>query len=270
VFVPTEEVIHAAPALRSSDIARDQAARDIRWPLYLVIGVSALVVLIAAILIRGSEFAAALRPVPTAALPLVAAATSVPALDATVDPAVAPSPAPAGGAATLPTSAAPSAIPATSQPVPTAALPTATPSPPPTPRTLAPGQVVEQGQWHAILMRPQDAVALDGSIGSFQPRGRFVLALVAVGNDGQAPARLPDDLFVLVDGAGTRYSPLPHISTAYLNSYGRGQHGDLSMEDPIPPDGGNKSVPLIFDVPPNARPLYLLAGDSQVGWPVIP
>jgi hypothetical protein len=42
------------------------------------------------------------------------------------------------------------------------------------------------------------------------------------------------------------------------------------MEDPIPSDGGNKSVPLIFDVPPSARPLYLLVGDSSAGWPIIP
>ena len=143
------------------------------------------------------------------------------------------------------------------------------PSPQPTPRqTLAPGQIIQQGQWHAILIRPEDALELDGSIGSFQPRGRFVLALVAVGNDGQVPARLPDDLFALVDSSGKRYAPLPQISTAYLNTYGRGQHGDLSMEDPIPSDGGNKSVPLIFDVPPGMRPLYLLAGDSAAGWPI--
>jgi hypothetical protein len=97
-----------------------------------------------------------------------------------------------------------------------------------------------------------------------------VLALLAIGNDGPAPAHLPNDLFVLVDGTGKHYAPLPQISTAYLNTYGRGQHGDLSMEDMIPADGGNKSVPLIFDVPPSARPLYLLVGNSSLGWPIIP
>jgi hypothetical protein len=193
------------------------------------------------------------------------------ALDTTAAPALAPSAAPESGAATLPALAAPTAAPTVGLPQPTAAPPTAVASPLPTPRqTLAPGQVVEQGQWHAILIRPEDAVALDGSIGSFQPNGRFVLALLAIGNDGQAPARLPDNLFALVDGSGKRYAPLPQISTAYLNTYGRGQHGDLSMEDAIPSDGGNKSVPLIFDVPPSARPLYLLVGDSSAGWPIIP
>ncbi len=272
-FAPADytEAPRAAPGLRSADVAPAQAARTIRWPLYLVIGISILLVLIAAILIRGSEFTAALQPAPTAALLALGAATPAPALDTTAAPENVPSAAPESGVATLPTLAALTAAPTAALPQPTAAPPTAIPSPLPTPRqTLAPGQVVEQGQWHAILIRPEDAVTLDGSIGSFQPSGRFVLALLAIGNDGQAPARLPNGLFALVDGSGKRYAPLPQISTAYLNTYGRGQHGDLSMEDPIPSDGGNKSVPLIFDVPPSAHPLYLLVGDSSVGWPIIP
>jgi hypothetical protein len=267
------EATRAAPGLRTADVAPAQATRDIRWPPYLVIGVSALVVLIAAILLRGSEFTAALRPAPTAALPVLGATTQAiaPVLDTTAAPAIAPSATPESGAATLPVLADLTAAPTVDLPQPTAAPPTAISSPLPTPRqTLAPGEIVEQGQWHAILIRPEDAVTLDGSIGSFQPNGRFVLVLLAIGNDGQAPARLPYDLFALVDGFGKRYAPLPQISTAYLNTYGRGQHGDLSMEDPIPSDGGNKSMPLIFDVPPNARPLYLLVGDSSKGWPIIP
>jgi hypothetical protein len=266
------EAAHPAPGLRSAEVAPAQPARDIRWPLYLVIGVSALVVLIAAILIRGSEFMAALRPAPTAALPVLGATAPVvpPAIVATIAPEGAPSATPEG-AATLPSLADPTLEPTAGLPQPTAAPPTTIASPLPTPRlALAPGEVVEQGQWHAILIRPEDAVVLDGSIGSFQPSGRFVLALLAIGNDGPAPAQLPNDLFALVDGSGKRYAPLPQISTAYLNTYGRGQHGDLSQEDMIPSDGGNKSVPLIFDVPPGARPLYLIVGDAPLGWQIVP
>jgi len=275
-FTPGEytEAAHTAPELHTFDGAPAQAAPDIRWPLYLVIGVSALLVLIAAIVLRGAEFTTALRPAPTALLPVLGAATqaAAPALDTTAAPEITPSAAPASAAATLPPLAAdPTAAPIVGLPQPTAVLPTELPSPVPTPRqTLAPGEIVEYGQWRVILIRPEDALALDGSIGAFQPSGRFGLALLAIGNDGQAPARLPDDLFVLVDGSGKRYAPLPQLSTAYLTTYGRGQHGDLSMEDPIPSDGGNKSVPLIFDVPPTARPLYLLVGDAPMGWPIIP
>jgi hypothetical protein len=131
---------------------------------------------------------------------------------------------------------------------------------------LAPGAIVRRGAWHAVLIRPDYARPLDGAIGSLRPRGRFVLALMAVANDGAAPARIPIDLFALVDSQGNRYSPLPAVSTEYLNSYSRGQRGDLSMEDLIPSDGGNKSVPVIFDVPLSARDLYLLVGDSGAGW----
>ena len=136
------------------------------------------------------------------------------------------------------------------------------------PPGLAPGTVVKHGQWSVVLLRPDYAVLLDGSIGALQPRGRFLLALVAVANDGAAPARLPADLFVVVDRDGNRYQPLPAASTAYLDAYGRGQRGDLSMEDMIPADGGNKSVPLIFDVPERARGLTLLVSGETKGWAI--
>jgi hypothetical protein len=119
------------------------------------------------------------------------------------------------------------------------------------------------------LLRPEYAVLLDGSIAMHQPKGRFVLVLVAIGNDGRVPARIPGDLFTLVDDQGMRYLPLPTASTAYLNTYGRGQRGDLSMEENIPPGGGNVSVPLIFDVPQNARDLTLHFGVAPGGWPIM-
>jgi hypothetical protein len=125
-----------------------------------------------------------------------------------------------------------------------------------------------QPPWHASLIRPEHAVLLEGSIGALQPNGRFVLALVAVGNDSAAPAHIPPDLFTLVDGQGRRYLPIPGASTVYLDTYGRGQRGDLSMEEEIPPGGGNVSVPLIFDVPPDTRDLTLHIGDAVAGWAV--
>jgi hypothetical protein len=233
-------------------------ARAIRWPLYVVIAVAVLAVLVAAVLIRGGG-AGMVAVAPTPSLPGAesspalpgADSSPVPAAEATAPLEAAASPAPA------PTAAPPTA---TSRPTATA---TATPRP-----SLAVGEVVKEGDWHAVLLRPNDAVVLDGAIGALQPRGRFVLALVAVGNDGAAPARIPADLFALVDQAGTRYQPLPAASTAYLNTYGRGQRGDLSLEDLIPADGGNKSVPLIFDVPPGAGELFLVVKDRLAGWPV--
>jgi hypothetical protein len=244
-----------APAL-TPIAAGPEAARAIRWPLYVVIAIAVLAVLAATVLIRapaGDQAAA-----PTPALP-----GAVLAPTAAAQPAATAEPLPTeAAAAPVPTNVPPTAAPPTATPRPTSA-PTATPQP-----TLAIGQVVKQGQWHAVLLRPEDAVSLDGSIGTFQPQGRFVLALIAIGNDGPAPARIPADLFALIDSAGHRYAPLPAISTAYLNTYGRGQHGDLSMEDLVPADGGNKSVPLLFDVPTTARNLYLIVKGQGSGWAV--
>ena len=253
-----------APALTPTVSPGEAAARPIRWPLYLVIAISILAVLAATLLIRdGNASAPGAAPTPalpgSAAGPTPALAGAATVIGALTQPAVAvatPLPARSG-----------TATPAPSPALPTVARPTLGPSATPRP-TLAIGEVVKQGAWHAVLLRPDYAVPLDGSIDTFQPSGRFILALVAVGNDGPAAAPVPIDMFALFDQAGTRYAPLPAVSTAYLNAYGRGQRGDLSMEDPIPADGGNKSVPLIFDVPESARGLYLVIKDSVAGWPI--
>jgi hypothetical protein len=248
-----EPWVGVAPAPTPLASPNETTARVIRWPLYLVIAVSILAVLAAALLIRDASVTSS-AAAPTPVLPAAATAPAAPNQPVTI---VAISLPPTESVATP----APTAPPATVAPP--------TPTPGPTPRSiLAIGQVVKHGIWHVVLLRPNYAVLLDGSIDTFQPRGRFVLALVAIGNDGLAPAPVPIDLFALVDHAGTRYPPLPAVSTAYLKAYGRGQHGDLSMEDPIPADGGNKSVPLIFDVPERARDLYLVIKDSDAGWPV--
>jgi hypothetical protein len=252
----TTKGVRAAALARAPQLlptTRSHHARDIRWPLYLVITVATVAVLVAAIVLRGPGASSIQQATATPALlgaapalprPTVAAGTAQPAVFAT-------------------------AAPPRATPRPTAPAPSATRPPPPTARpALAPGDVVKQGQWHAVLIRPDYIVRLDGAIGSLQPKGRFVLALLAVGNDGLAPARIPANLFALVDAQGNRYLPLPAASTAYLSSYGRGQRGDLSMEDPIPADGGNKSVPLIFDVPQRAQDLYLFVGEIPAGWVV--
>jgi hypothetical protein len=248
----------------------DRAAPAIRWPLYVVIGVAVVLVLIVAAL-QSTTTPAVEAPTPTQALP----GTTAGALPTLGEAPESPVPAASQAApAAITTAVPPTDAPATdAPPTPTASLPaTATPAPsaPPTPTTpaLAPGEIVVQKPWHASLLRPEYAVLLDGAIGALQPRGRFVLALVVVGNESVAPARIPADLFSLVDGQGNRYRPVPAASTAFLTTYGRGQRGDLSMEEQIPAGGGNVSVPLIFDVPPNARGLTLHVGSASMGWPV--
>ncbi len=96
-----------------------------------------------------------------------------------------------------------------------------------------------------------------------------MLALVAVGNGGAAATLAPPELFVLIDDQGVRYLPEPGLSTLYLETFGRGRYGDFSLDEAIPAGIGQVSVPVIFDVPVNARGLSLHLGDSVAGWPVL-
>jgi hypothetical protein len=80
---------------------------------------------------------------------------------------------------------------------------------------------------------------------------------------------IPPDLFVLSDSAGRSYLPVPGASSTYLNVYQRAQYGDLALEDVFDPSSGMRSVPILFDVPPDASGLRLtVSGAGPAGWPV--
>jgi hypothetical protein len=131
------------------------------------------------------------------------------------------------------------------------------------------GTPIDYDGWTAVLVRPDDAVPLDGAIGDLQPNGRFVLAVVAVSNNSATPRVIPPDLFLLLDSSGRSYSPVPGASTTYLALYERAQRGDLALEDSFEPVLGLRSVPLIFDVAPDASGLRLTVnGAGPAGWPV--
>jgi hypothetical protein len=201
---------------------------------------------------------------------IVAPATATPVLAAIIPTSAA-----------LPTSTADVVLPATLPPADTTAPPPAAatsapattplPTPPPAPTTapqLPLGAVLANGQWQIALLRPGDALLLDGSIGAQQPQqGRFALALVAVINNGP-PAPLPADLVAIVDGDGRRYTARPALSTIYLDLYGRGVRGDLSHAEDVPGDGASASIPLIFDLPDDADDLMLVVGDADTGWAI--
>jgi hypothetical protein len=254
---PQELQLLAAVALmpRDAEHAHEPA---VRWPTYLVIGLAVVIVLLFAlwrwVLVPATAVLEPTRTVNSATLPTLDA--RMPA--ATLLPAI-------------PTELlAPTAIPVIpATPVPPSATPVPTIGPTATPRPSMPlGEVIQESQWTLTLLRPEDALLLDGSIGSLQPHGRFALALLAVGNMGDLPSRIPDGLIALQDEQGNRYAPLPTASTTYLATYGRGQAGDVSYDEPIPTDAGNLSVPIIFDVPPGTRGLQLVVGKAPMGWSV--
>lgn len=156
---------------------------------------------------------------------------------------------------------------------------TGAPIPAPTPRGPTPavgmpaqpslplGTLIEVDGWSTTLLQPDYALILDGSIGDLRPSGHFVLALMAISNNSPQQRRIPADLFTLVDNRGRRYQPTPNASSAYLTLYGRGQHGDLALEDSLSPQSGMRSVPVLFDVPLDAVGLVLTIHEGgSAGW----
>jgi hypothetical protein len=175
------------------------------------------------------------------------------------DPASVPTAATAGPAPTIVTSVLAG---------PTANLPNAPAQGPTIASELPLGTVLDADGWSATLLRPDYAVFLDGAIGDLRPVGRFVLTLIAVSNNDPAPRSLPPTLFTLSDTQGRRYSPIAGASSAYLALYGRGQRGDLALEDQLEPASGMRTIPLIYDVPPDATGLVLRFGPADAGWPI--
>jgi hypothetical protein len=192
---------------------------------------------------------------PTMSPTLAATAAAPPAGIAQTTSATTSGSASAGSPVTIGT------VPVISGPTPAAALPA--------PAGLPLGTLVEVDGWSTTLLRPDYALILEGSVGDLRPSGRFVLTLMAISNNSTSPRRIPADLFTLVDSRGRRYSPLPNASTAYLALYGRGQHGDLALEDDLAPSSGMRSVPILFDIPTNATGLVLTVRDNgSTGWPI--
>jgi hypothetical protein len=255
-----------AVALTPTETLQHQPRRP-SWPTMLVVGLAALIVL-GLITWRWGGIAA-LGGTPTQpsiptpeVLPtsIRAAATLLPTRN-TVQPSD-PTAAPLEAATSAPTTPLATDVPALPSPQPTnPPRPTARP-------TLPIGQVVQTGNWTITLLRPEHTMILDGSIGTLQPHGRFVLALLAIGNTGTQPAALPEGLITLIDERGNRYRPTPGVSGAYLNAYGRGQAGDISLDEPIPADTGNLSVPILFDIPLDAHGLQVVVADGTLGWAV--
>lgn len=143
----------------------------------------------------------------------------------------------------------------------------ATPSPTPPPTIVPLGKPQTVGDWDIILLRPSYTQVLRGAVGPIQPAGKFVLVLLSVGNRQYTPRRIPPGMFILTDQQGRAYRTVTGASTTYLATYGRGQRGDLALEDPIPPHG-MYSVPLLFDVPTDTADLLLMTVGSNEAWPI--
>jgi hypothetical protein len=136
---------------------------------------------------------------------------------------------------------------------------------------VAPGTALESSGWQYIFAQPTFATPIIGGLGNAQPDGRFVVVLALVTNTTGQPQNVPRDFFVLKDAQGRVYEARPELSTAYINQFGRGIAADLSQEDQVPSDGLQRSVPIVFDVEPDATELKFFArSNPDQGWLVLP
>ena len=201
--------------------------------------------------------------------------TEAPSLAVSTNPTVVP---PTLSSAPAPTASVPSPTVATAAPTLTApvssptvatAAPTLAPVTPSAVTALPLGQIIDYDGWSATLLRPDYAVTLTGPIGDLRPTGQFVLAVIAISNNGPTARTIPASLFTLTDGTNRSYAPVSGVSTAYLALYERGQRGDLALEDALDPGSGLRSVPIIFDVPLTVSGLRLtMTGTAGAGWPI--
>ncbi len=138
------------------------------------------------------------------------------------------------------------------------------------PEVVAPGTTLESNGWQYIFAQPTFATPIIGGLGNAQPDGRFVVVLALVSNNTGQPQSVPQDFFVLKDAQGRVYEARPELSSAYINQFGRGIAADLSQEDQFPSDGLQRSVPIVFDVEPDATELKFFArGNPDQGWLVL-
>jgi hypothetical protein len=134
------------------------------------------------------------------------------------------------------------------------------------PALVAPGTPLSANGWQYDFNQPNYAVQL-GGLNGIQPQGRLVMVLVFIANNTGSPQAIPADLFVLKDAQGRVYHANPAASSAYVQ---RGINADLSHEDQIPSDGLIRSVPIVFDVQPDATDLtFLSRGNTSQGWVVL-
>lgn len=168
----------------------------------------------------------------------------------------------APGAEVVPTPEAPVETPPAEQPP-------AAPAPAPpgdlaaaNPAILPIETIIEAGSWTFSYGGIQN-VTDRAYAGSPPSRGQYQIVLMAVGNRGDAAASIPDGFFVLKDAQGRVYDFNRAASTEYfIAAGGAGNAADIGADAQVPNNNVLTSVPLLFDVPPDAANLVLLSRDN--------
>jgi hypothetical protein len=121
--------------------------------------------------------------------------------------------------------------------------------------------VVQAGQWTFTYSGIKNVT---DSIGGVAPsHGQYQIVLLAVANSSGQATAIPDGFFVLKDAQGHVYDFNRAVSVDYFKrAGGAGQAADVGADAQIPSNDALTSVPLLFDVPPDATNLVLLSRDN--------
>lgn len=197
-----------------------------------------------------------------------APAVSDAAVPAPSDAAASTAPAPSDAAAS--TAPAPSEAPASATPAPAPSDAAASTAPAPgdvasaNPAIVGNEQVLTAGAWE-FGYSGLNNVATGTYGGALPSRGRYLIVLATARNTSGAPAQIPDGFFVLKDAQGRVYDFNRAASVDYINRFGGtgpGGAGDYAADTQIPPNAPLGSVPLLFDVAPDATNLVLFSREN--------
>ncbi|HEY0604058.1 MAG TPA: toll/interleukin-1 receptor domain-containing protein [Herpetosiphonaceae bacterium] len=103
-----------------------------------------------------------------------------------------------------------------------------------------------------------------GSYGGAPPsRGQYLIVLAWVRNTGATPQQIPDSFFVVKD-AQDRVSGFNRAASVdWFNRFGgAGSAGDFGADAQLPPGAPLGSVPLFFDIYPDATDVVLFSRDN--------
>jgi hypothetical protein len=166
-----------------------------------------------------------------------------------------PAPGDVAGASPAP-SAAPAAPPAA---VPPADVASANPA------IVPNGQALQAGSYQYSFASGLSNIATGSYGGATPSRGRYLIVLAAVANTGSEPLQIPDGFFVIKDAQGRVYDFNRAASVDYINRFGGtgpGGAGDYAADATLPPGAPLGSMPLLFDVAPDATNLVMFSRDN--------
>jgi len=144
---------------------------------------------------------------------------------------------------------------------------TTTPSPPgdvaaANPAIVPNDTVLEAGPWGFTYGGVQN-IATGSYGGGPATRGQYQIVLLAVVNRADQPTTIPDGFLVMKDAQGRVYDFNRAASVEYFTRFGgAGVASDVAADAQFPNNNTLTTVPLLFDVPPDATNLVLFSRDN--------